>query len=197
MPWIDMAELIIITGGAKSGKSTWALNLSRQQNYTTRHFIATALPVDEEMQLCIEKHRQERGHDFQTCEEPYELGEALQQYLKPANQVVLIDCLTVWLGNLFHKYGTCEEKIEQAINTLIENTDIHRQRAGGALIIITNELGSGIVPPDAATRLYRNKAGQLNQKLAHLADKVYLCVAGIPLLIKNQKGIEQSPWLIP
>jgi adenosylcobinamide kinase/adenosylcobinamide-phosphate guanylyltransferase len=182
-----MAEIILITGGAKSGKSTFALTLSEQHNYDSRHFLATALPFDEEMEVCIKKHREERGSEYKTCEEPYELAVALGHHLTPNHQFIIIDCLTVWLGNLFYKYAEQEKKIEQAISAFLYTIEEYKQKAGGTLVVITNELGWGIIPADKISRLYRMKAGQLNQKLALLVHKVFLCVAGIPLLIKGQE----------
>lgn len=165
-------HILLVTGGSRSGKSRVALE--RALLYDRRVFIATAEAFDEEMRARIERHRAERGETFRTVEEPRCLAEALLA-VQDAD-VILVDCLTVWLGNLMH-YGGVEEEIPRFLDALRKvTTDV---------IIVTNEVGMGIIPHEAMTREYRDRAGFLNQDVAALADEVVLTVSGIPMTIKK------------
>ena len=171
-----MANILLITGGARSGKSAYALN--RAVTYPTKTFIATAEAFDDEMRERIARHRAERGDAFRTIEEPIYLARAIHQAAQP-NGVILIDCLTVWLANLMHHLGedaASYEPIEELIAILTTPPcDI---------ILVTNEVGNGIVPGDSLSRYYRDMAGKLNQRIAAIANEVTLSVCGIPLRVK-------------
>ncbi len=174
-----MGGIILITGGARSGKSRYALELASP--YRKKAFIATALPVDGEMKERIEKHRLDRGPDFLTVEEPLNLAYALD-HLPSEIEVAIVDCLTVWLGNLQHRAGSLsmDSPMIRAFFDILEDPPCD-------LIIVTNELGSGIVPYDPRVREFRDTAGLLNQEVARLAHRVILTVCGIPVVLKGKE----------
>lgn len=178
-----MAEIILITGGARSGKSSYALNYA-EGIFDKKIFIATAVSMDPEMKSRIEKHKKERSPDFKTIEEPYSLDNVVDCLDSQEKLFIILDCVTVWLGNLFYKYNSSQEKIEMEIDSLIKALGRYVAEGKGRFIIITNELGNGIVPENKMAREFRDTAGYLNQALAKKADKVYLCVSGIPVKIK-------------
>ncbi|BAI81500.1 adenosylcobinamide-phosphate guanylyltransferase [Deferribacter desulfuricans SSM1] len=162
----------LITGGIKSGKTDFASKLALK--YTNRAYLATAEPIDEEMVKRINKHKAERGNLFHTLEEPIDIHKALKN--SSVFEVILIDCMTTWLANLFHYKKDIEEYTTYLLQTISSlNFDI---------IIITNEVGFGVIPLDSMTRKYVDTLGILNQKIAALADKCFLLVAGIPIKIK-------------
>lgn len=166
----------LITGGGRSGKSRYALELTASRG--SKVFIATAEAFDDEMADRIHRHRRERGDAFATIEEPLRLAEALA-HVPPKTEVAVIDCITVWLGNLMHHLHVDEnhcEPVEQFLSVLASPPcDV---------VIVTNEVGLGLIPGDALSRAYRDLAGSVNQKLAAAADAVFLVVSGIPLKIK-------------
>lgn len=172
-----MGGIILISGGARSGKSRYALELARR--YRKRAFIATAELIDGELRQRINQHRAERGSDFLTIEESVNLAYVLRT-LPPGIELAIIDCLTVWLGNLLHREGriSMDSPMIRAFLDLLENPPCD-------LIIVTNEVGSGIVPCDPETREFRDTAGLLNQEVARLADRVILTVCGIPVVLKG------------
>ncbi len=163
--------IILIGGGARSGKSRFALEKARAIE-GTRAFVATAQASDEEMSARIQRHREERGQEFSTIEEPIELPRIIAD---AKFDVLVIDCLTLWLSNIMFVNKTCET--EALINAA--------QSAKGTIIFVTNEVGSGIVPTDhAVSRDFRDRAGTLNQRIAAISDEVYFMVFGQPLRIK-------------
>ncbi len=168
--------ITFITGGAKSGKSRHALELA--DGHRRKVFIATAEPIDEEMAHRIERHRTERDPSYVTVEEPYRLAHALRE-LPTDTEVVVIDCLTVWLGNLMHRHGNAPPYLE--VDAFIEA--LHWVTC--PVIIVSNELGLGIVPENELARQFRDLAGSLNQQIARLAHQVVLVVSGIPMTIKD------------
>lgn len=164
--------IILIGGGARSGKSRYALEKARAIE-GARAFVATAQASDEEMTVRIRHHREERGQEFTTMEEPIELPRIIAE---AKFDVLVIDCLTLWLSNImFRNEKHCEiDALEQAA-----------QAARGTIIFVTNEVGSGIVPTDnALSREFRDRSGILNQRIAAIAQEVYLMVFGQPLRIK-------------
>jgi adenosylcobinamide kinase/adenosylcobinamide-phosphate guanylyltransferase len=174
-----MATITLITGGVRSGKSSYALDLAKKSP-GAKVFIATALRLDDEMKQRIENHRTSRGKTFATIEEPYDLGEAISR-LDASVSVVVIDCLTVWLGNLFFKSNNDEKKVLGLVSAMISDL----KKASPHFFIVTNEIGWGIVPENELSRKFRDVAGYLNQAVAHIADAVYLMCCGIPLKIKE------------
>lgn len=163
--------VILIGGGARSGKSRYALERARAiQGH--RAFVATAQASDDEMAARIRLHREERGDQFTTIEEPIELARVIAE---ASFDVLVIDCLTLWLSNLMfaNKIGEIDALITPS------------QSAPGTVIFVTNEVGSGIIPTDnALSRDFRDQAGILNQRIAAIAGEVYFMVFGQPLRIK-------------
>ncbi len=173
-----MSNVIYVTGGARSGKSSFALQLAAP--YANRVFLATAEPFDDEMQWRIGKHQEERGKEFTTVEEPLYLDRALGK-LPAGSEVVLLDCLTVWAGNLMHYF---EEKGEGEIDRQIELfLDVLRHPPCD-IILVSNEVGMGIVPENAMARRFRDRAGIINQKVASVATEAWLLCSGLPLKLK-------------
>ena len=174
---MQRGEITLIIGGGRSGKSSYGEALAQTIN-GERIYIATAEVTDSEMAKRIEAHQRRRAGLFKiTVEEPLDLANALKQ-TKGAD-VVLLDCLTVWLGNVVHKRGLLDHysEIEEFLEAL---KDVE-----GHLIIITNEVGQGIIPATELSRHYRDHAGWLNQAVAQIADKVVWMVAGIPVTVKG------------
>ena len=166
----------LITGGARSGKSTFAEDLACRlcPDSSRRCYIATAEAFDDEMRKRIRLHRQRREGKFYTVEVPLELGKAISENSCRAD-VILVDCLTVWTGNLLH-YGKLEEK-ERLLDAL--------SKASCDVILVTNETGMGIVPDNALSREFRDQAGFINQAVAGAADTVVLMVCGLPMFVKG------------
>lgn len=163
---------ILILGGARSGKTTHAL---RAAEATGRDLvmIATAEALDEEMAERIARHRAERGPAWRTLEAPLDLAGALAE-LEPSETAV-IDCLTLWVSNLMHAERDIEAETERLIAAL----------AGRDVLLVSNEVGLGIVPDNALARRFRDAAGRLNQQVAAAADKVVFIAAGLPLALKG------------
>ncbi len=164
--------VILIGGGSRSGKSRYALEKALEVD-GTRAFIATAQAFDEEMAARIQRHREDRDKGFATIEEPIELARTVA---KASFDVVVVDCLTLWLSNIMLANADCDRKIEELIET--------SQSATKTVIYVTNEVGSGIVPDNALARDFRDRAGFLNQCVASIAQEVYLMVFGQPLRVK-------------
>lgn len=183
-----MARLILILGGARSGKSDFAelqaAEISPDGNVV---YIATAQPLDDEMRSRIESHRAERPQQWQTIEAPTNVASALTQAnVQP--QVVLLDCLTLLLSNLMlgpdrqAEHMPPPEEVEQHVNSeLTALLDWCQSHPDVALIVISNEVGMGIVPTYSSGRIYRDLLGRANRRLAVLADNVYILIAGIPI----------------
>lgn len=170
--------ITLITGGARSGKSTFAQRLAEARGGRVL-FVATAEPLDEEMAAKIARHQAERPAGWRTLEEPRALAGALAG--APPADVVVVDCVTLWVTNLLLAEGSSWERASAELDALLAWHDA----AGAALIVVTNEVGLGIVPADALSRAYREWLGHFNQRLAARAADVYLCVAGIPVELKR------------
>jgi adenosylcobinamide kinase/adenosylcobinamide-phosphate guanylyltransferase len=177
--------LTLILGGARSGKSRLAQRLAMDANRVV--YVATAQAAsDPEMLARIRRHREHRPSHWRTVEEPIALADAVCKHATDAD-VILVDCLTIWLSNLFweHRAGTASE-VEDAFRADLDTL----AGAGRSLriILVSNELGSGTVPDTALTREFRDAQGLLNQRAAGLADEVILTVAGLPLYLKKAGG---------
>ncbi len=170
-----MGKKILITGGIKSGKSRFALKLAREMENGEKIFIATARAIDKEMEKKIEKHKEERGSDFRTIETPIHLGDALGEV---RHSTAVIDCLTLWLSNLFFELKE-EEKLRET-DSFIETLN----NFDGNAIVVTNEVGCGIIPEDEISRSYQSELGSLNQRVADVCDEVHLMISGLPLRVK-------------
>jgi len=170
-------RVYFITGGARSGKSAFAETLAND-NAGKRAYIATAQALDAEMAAKIEKHRQNRGTAWDTFEEPLAVSELLRK-LSNTYDFVLLDCITLWLSNVMaHSDG--DDAVISRTNELVGAI----KDFGGTCIVVSNEVGLGIVPDNLLARRFRDFAGMLNQKIAQAADDVYFTAAGIPVKIK-------------
>ena len=171
---------MLVLGGAKSGKSSFALNVCNSLD-RERIFLATAQALDQEMEERITRHQAERGDGWRTIEEPLKVAETIGS-LDSKDTVILLDCLTLWLNNLYMEHGEDQEKIEKAIENLARQlADIH-----GAVVVVSNEVGMGIVPDNQLSRTYRDTAGYMNQRIARLARKVVAVLAGLPIALKDE-----------
>ncbi|MBI5528563.1 MAG: bifunctional adenosylcobinamide kinase/adenosylcobinamide-phosphate guanylyltransferase [Deltaproteobacteria bacterium] len=168
-------NVTLITGGARSGKSAFALELAGETG--RRVYLATAEAKDDEMGDRIARHRRERGPGWKTVEEPLKLAAATKR-LDGAADAVVVDCLTLWLSNLLGARMKLDVACESVLKAL------SARRTATRFILVSNEVGMGIVPDKPMARDFRDAAGKLNQRVAALADEVYLMVAGIPINIK-------------
>jgi len=173
-----MAKMIFILGGARSGKSMYAAGLAKKINKKTV-FVATASALDEEMEERIRLHKISRPKDWGLIEEPVNLGKALIK-LKPVYEVALIDCLGLWVSNLLME-GMKDKAIENKIREFINA--IGKARAE-VVIVVSNEVGCGIVPGDPLSRRFRDLLGLANQAAADKASEVFFMQAGIPFKLK-------------
>ena len=171
-------EIILITGGARSGKSQYAERRAVEMGGTPL-YVATAEANDEEMAQRIAEHRKRRGTQWRTIEEPLELSEALLAE-RGKTDCALVDCLTLWISNLLirHDDKYAREKVEELIVQLPQ-LNFH-------LVFVTNEVGSGIVPDNPLARKFRDLAGWTNQRMAQAANEVILMVAGVPIIAKKR-----------
>lgn len=169
-------SLILVLGGARSGKSRFALKLCEDKEAVA--FIATALPLDSEMEERIKRHKVERPSHWKTIEEPIDLLKALKD--ASSSLYIIIDCLTMWVSNLLER-NSDEEIIE-----LAKEVSLFSKEIKGNVIAISNEVGLGIVPEYPIGRRYRDLLGKVNQIFAENADKVFFMIAGIPLEVKNE-----------
>ena len=177
-----MPQLIFVTGGARSGKSQFAQDCAHSLP-GRKVYIATAEPLDEEMAVKITAHRKGRPSEWDTVEEPRHLGKAVMD-CAATYDVLLVDCLTLWISNLLTNNSLGEREIKSEVHNLVENC----KTVSSTVIIVSNELGMGIVPLDSLTRLYRDIVGKANQQIAAAADEVFLLVSGISLKIKEKKN---------
>jgi adenosylcobinamide kinase/adenosylcobinamide-phosphate guanylyltransferase len=169
-----------VIGGARSGKSSFALREAAKIE-GQKAYIATAQALDDEMKARIRKHKGERGADWDTFEEPLKVPEIIAD-IKDKYSVIVLDCLTLWLSNLMCSNKDCSKKIDDLI-AVLENSKPETQNS--KLFIVSNEVGMGIVPENELARRFRDAAGSVNQKVAEIADEVYLVAAGIPIKIKG------------
>lgn len=168
----------LITGGARSGKSAYALTLASERPRVRRVYLATGEPSDDEMAARIARHQAERPAEFATIEEPVQLSGALEE-LRGRAEVVIIDSLTLWVSNLM-QICPAEEAFRQECLTLAQVL----AQAPFESIVVTDEVGSGIVPDNAVARRFRDMLGLANHCIARSATEVFLMVAGFPLKVK-------------
>ena len=174
-----MSKITLILGGARSGKSSYALGLAMK--YKKVAFIATCLGLDKEMQERIRLHKESRPKHWKTFEEPRDLARLIGK-LGNGFDCILIDCLTLLVSNLILSKNSQEqilEKIEELLAVL--------SKKKAKVIMVSNEVGLGLVPVNKLGRDFRDIAGRVNQMVARNADKVFFIVAGIPLKIKGEK----------
>ncbi len=175
--------MIFITGGARSGKSALAERLAREKGGGVV-YIATAEAGDSEMRARIEDHRRRRPAEWETVEAPSDLPRAMEEALL-RDQTTLVDCLTVYLSNLMLAQGfASSERVLAALEEEMERLVSICRSGNGQVIMVSNEVGMGVVPGNSLARTFRDAAGRANQRLAAVADEVYMCVSGIPLKVK-------------
>jgi adenosylcobinamide kinase/adenosylcobinamide-phosphate guanylyltransferase len=176
-----MSQTIFITGGARSGKSSFAEQMAASYG-ATLCYLATAQPLDDEMGQRIQKHQQRRGDAWHTIEEPLHLALALEKHDGLFN-VILVDCLTLWLSNLLLQEELGEETVARVLDE-VQRLATTLSGMKTPVIIVTNEVGMGIVPENRLARMFRDIAGQANQIIAAAADEAWLVASGIPLRLK-------------
>lgn len=170
--------IIFVTGGARSGKSDFAQDMAEKRE-GKRLFLATAQAFDEEMEKRIQTHQEKRAERWETLEEPIFVGKALRSVAGSYN-TILVDCLTLWMSNLLMKFPDQDEEIREIMDDFFQSME----GITGMVIVVSNEVGAGIVPDNKLARDYRDRLGFLNQAVARRADETYLLCAGIPVKIK-------------
>jgi adenosylcobinamide kinase/adenosylcobinamide-phosphate guanylyltransferase len=173
-----MSEIIFITGGAKSGKSRLAEELAERLG-APLGYIATGEPKDAEMLERITRHRERRGPAWQTIEEPLNLVKVAKDH-DDRFKGMLVDCITLWLANLLGKYNDPQRVLGEVVSFITAFPTLKN-----TLILVSNEVGMGIVPENALARNFRDLAGEANELLAKAADEVYVMFSGLPLKLKG------------
>ena len=168
-------RITLVTGGCRSGKSRYAQALAESLG-PARVMLATAEALDDEMRDRIARHQADRREGWRTIEAPIDIVDHLDQ----PHDVVLVDCLTLWVSNLLCTDAS-DAELEAASLALVDRL----RDLPGPVILVTNEVGLGIVPMNQLARRFRDQSGFLAQRIAEIADRVVLCVAGIPMIIKG------------
>ncbi len=184
MPDKSRKAITLVLGGVRSGKSRYVQTLAAGVSPVA--FVATARPLDEEMRLKIERHRAERPQEWRTIEEPLDLDRVLAE--EGSNyRILVVDCLTLYAASLLDaEHGNLiavEERLQRFYTAL--------RSAPCSIGLVSNEVGSGIVPPFPEGRKYRDLLGEINQRVASIADNVLLMVAGLPFALKG--AVEVHP----
>ncbi len=172
-----MSELILVTGGVRSGKSAYAQKIAESSGAKV-FYVATAEALDGEMKKRIKSHRRSRARTWVTIEEPVHLAKAINA-IPSGKKTIILDCLTLFISNLILK-GLSDKAVCSEVKSILKAL----KRKSEAVIIVTNEVGSGIVPDSKLGRRFRDLQGRVNQIAAKEADKVCLLVSGIPVQIK-------------
>ena len=170
-------NIIFIIGGARSGKSKFACELAKKMKGAT-YFIATLEGKDKEMKSKIKEHEKQRPKDWKIIEEPTDLEREILK-IDDERNIIIIDCISLWISNLMHNMmegTTIINKVKKLVNIL--------KKAKSVFIIVSNEVGFGIVPKNKLAREYRDTLGITNQIISNCANKVYFIIGGVPLLIK-------------
>ncbi len=188
-------QLTLILGGARSGKSAFAERLARAANNVL--FVATAEPLDDDMARRIAAHRRARPAHWRTIEEPLNLAAAIPPALASAD-IVLLDCLTLWVSNMLLKAETALDPAAAEAAILAAATELLDicETSAAAWILVSNEVGLGVVPASSLGRAYRDALGKVNALAAARADKVYLMTAGLALDL-TALGARRPPDLTP
>lgn len=190
---VDELNKVLILGGARSGKSSFAEDIAYTLGNEDVTYIATAKPDDEEMQERIKHHRQQRPDSWATVEESKEVATRITE-LADETEVILVDCLTVLVSNLLlqgvelgsedYHFNDGERKSQETLAE-IEKLATAIEEAEAHIIIVSNEVGQGVVPPYPLSRVYRDTVGRANQLLAKAVEEVYITYAGLPVEIKE------------
>ena len=176
-PATRLPPTTLVLGGARAGKSRYAENLIDGSGATNAVYIATAQAGDIEMATRIAAHRAQRNGSWLTIEEPLALADAVSSNAQPGRPM-LVDCLTLWLSNLLEAGEDPDEACDQLLHVL--------RRAPCPIILVSNEVGLGIVPDNALAREFRDQAGRLHQRIAAAIERVVFIAAGLPLLMKDR-----------
>ena len=171
-------SITLILGGARSGKSRLAQELAA--GYSPVAFVATAQPSDDEMRRKIERHKADRPAEWSTIEEPLRLESVLQDQ-GSTHSLLLIDCLTLYTANLMTAERNDPEAVLRRASLFCEAL----KSVGTSVVLVSNEVGGGIVPMHPAGRMFRDLLGEINQRVAAVADNVLVMVAGLPLVVKG------------
>ncbi|WP_270943300.1 bifunctional adenosylcobinamide kinase/adenosylcobinamide-phosphate guanylyltransferase [Romboutsia lituseburensis] len=186
-----MSKIILVTGGARSGKSNFAEKLCIDQNNSTA-YIATSIPFDDEMKDRVKKHKESRPQDWKT----YEIYKDIYSIIKEISnnhETVILDCVTLLVNNLMFTYdmdidkanqeeiNELEKYIKDQVKKLIEEI----KKTNLYFVVVTNELGMAVVPANKLSRVYTDIVGRINQQIASQSDEVYFVVSGIPMKIKG------------
>ncbi len=175
-------ELIFILGGARSGKSSFAERLAEAEDGRVL-YVATAEALDDDMERRIAKHRQQRPAEWTTVEEPVEIDSVLPTALEGFD-VCLLDCLTLWVSNLLLKMEDEPDAEQQILGSAERLLEVY-ERSEATWIVVSNEVGLGVVPPSRLGAVYRDALGRVNQLVAAKADRVYFMAAGLALEMKS------------
>ncbi|HEX7752008.1 MAG TPA: bifunctional adenosylcobinamide kinase/adenosylcobinamide-phosphate guanylyltransferase [Novosphingobium sp.] len=167
-------SILLVLGGARSGKSRHAQRQAEETGLAPI-FVATAQAFDAEMADRIARHRTDRGPEWETVEAPLDLANAIARRAAP-DKILLVDCLTLWASNLLLADRDTDDATTALVGTL--------HKAAGPVILVSNEVGLGIVPDNALARRFRDLAGTINQRVAEAADEVRFVAAGLPLRLK-------------
>lgn len=167
---------VLVLGGARSGKTGFAERLTMRAG-SRPVYLATAQALDDEMRERVRAHREQRGPEFATIEEPLELSRAIAEASK-THDAILVDCLTLWITNLIMAEENVAAAVDELLATLVETQ-------GSRVILVSNEVGLGIVPDSAMARMFRDLAGSAHQRVAEICDDAYFVVAGLPMVLKG------------
>jgi adenosylcobinamide kinase/adenosylcobinamide-phosphate guanylyltransferase len=178
-----MSGHILVLGGARSGKTGFAERMAMRAGETPL-YLATAQALDAEMLERVKLHQQQRHKRFATLEEPLALATALRGAARK-HDVILVDCLTLWITNLLGAGANVAEAVDGLI-TILSELD------GTRVILVSNEVGLGIVPDNAMARMFRDLAGAAHQRLADICDEVHFVVAGLPMTLKGPRLTEST-----
>ncbi len=174
-----MKKTVFFLGGCRRGKSSYALETAQKFSGNNKLFIATCIPHDDEMKQRVARHREERSQAWETVEAPIRLPEAIIEN-SPGVDAIIVDCLTLWVSNLLMDSDD-SDKIEMQIPRLTDAI----KKSHCPIVLVSNEVGQGIVPENKLARQFRDLAGYVNQAVAECADQVVWMVAGIPVTIKG------------
>ncbi len=173
--------ITFVLGGAKSGKTAFALKYAENlRGFRDYYYLATAQALDEEMKEKIKKHKEERPSYWKLIEEPLSISHHLEKLSKSLS-VILLDCITLWISNLLHY----ERNFDQETEAFFEVLKAFQAHERSWLILVSNEIGLGIVPENSLARKYRDLVGYVNQRISALADEVYFIVAGLSIPLKR------------
>ena len=175
---------ILVLGGARSGKTGFAERLAMRMGEKPA-YLATATALDGEMRERVRTHQAQRSGRFTTVEEPVDLSAAIRKSAK-AHDVILVDCLTLWITNMLGESIDVADAVDELAATLGQVTTTR-------VILVSNEVGLGIVPDNELSRYFRDLAGSTHQRLAEICDDVSFVVAGLPMVLKGDPPVTEAP----